>query len=93
MDYKIKSDGIETIVETEKERVKNEILTSYINCRKKKGVTQQQIAERTRMKRTNIVRIESGRYSPTIEVLVKLATALDMKLEIRLVERVSENER
>ena len=45
------------------------------------------------MKRTNIVRIESGRYSPTIEVLVKLATALDMELEIKLVERISENER
>jgi len=91
MDYSLKQDGFEFLVEAEKERVK-EILSSYINLRKKKGITQQQIAELTGMQRTNIVRIESGRYSPTIEVLVKLAAALDMDLEIRLVERKSGDE-
>lgn len=92
MDYSLKQDGFEFLVEAEKERVKEEILSSYINLRKEKGITQQQIAELTGMQRTNIVRIESGRYSPTIEVLVKLAAALDMDLEIRLVERKSGDE-
>ena len=92
MDYSLKQDGFEFLVEAEKERVKEEILSSYINLRKKKGITQQQIAELTGMQRTNIVRIERGRYSPTIEVLVKLAAALDMDLEIRLVERKSGDE-
>lgn len=87
MDYSLKQDGFELLVEAEKERVKEEVLSSYISLRKKKGITQQQIADLTGMQRTNIVRIESGRYSPTIEVLVKLAAALDMDLEIRLVER------
>jgi len=91
MDYSLKQDGFELLVEAEKERVKEEVLSSYI-LRKKKGITQQQIAELTGMQRTNIVRIESGRYSPTIEVLVKLAAALDMDLEIRLVERKSGDE-
>ena len=92
MDYSLKQDGFELLVEAEKERVKEEILSSYINLRKKKGITQQQIADLTGMQRTNIVRIESRRYSPSIEVLVKLAAALDMDIEIRLVERKSGDE-
>jgi len=37
MDYSLKQDGFELLVEAEKERVKEEILSSYINLRKKKG--------------------------------------------------------
>ena len=62
MDYSLKQDGFELLVEAEKERVKEEVLSSYISLRKKKGITQQQIAELTGMQRTNIVRIESGSF-------------------------------
>ncbi len=87
MDFTAREDDFEVLVERQKERVKNQILTSYINLRKERGITQQEIADRTGIKRTNVARIESGRNAPTIEVLVKLAAALDMELEIRLVER------
>jgi DNA-binding XRE family transcriptional regulator len=87
MDFIAREDDFEVLVERQKERVKNQILTSYIKLRKEKGITQQEIADRTGIKRTNVARIESGRNAPTIEVLVKLAAALDMELEIRLVER------
>ena len=87
MDFIAREDDFEVLVEKQKERVKNQILTSYIKLRKEKGITQQEIADRTGIKRTNVARIESGRNAPTIEVLVKLAAALDMELEIRLVER------
>lgn len=87
MDFTAREDDFEVLVERQKERVKNQILTSYIKLRKEKGITQQEIADRTGIKRTNVARIESGRNAPTIEVLVKLAAALDMELEIRLVER------
>lgn len=93
MDYYVKEKDEHTVlIEKEKDRIKDQILESYIALRKRRGITQQEIAERTGMKRTNIVRIESGRYVPTIEVLVKLADALDMELEIRLVERENRNE-
>lgn len=91
MDYCV-NDEFQTLVELQKERVKNDILESYIAIRKKRGITQQQIADYTGMQRTNVVRIESGRYLPTIEVLIKLAAALDMDLEVKLVERNRENE-
>ena len=87
MDFIAREDDFEVLVERQKERVKNQILTSYIKLRKEKGITQQEIADRTGIKRTNVARIESGKNAPTIEVLVKLAAALDMELEIRLVER------
>ena len=87
MDFTVRGDDFEVLVERLKERVKNQILTSYINLRKERGITQQEIADRTGIKRTNVARIESGKNAPTIEVLVKLAAALDMELEIRLVER------
>ena len=87
MDFTAREDDFEVLVERQKERVKNQILTSYIKLRKEKGITQQENADRTGIKRTNVARIESGRNAPTIEVLVKLAAALDMELEIRLVER------
>ena len=87
MDFTVREDDFEVLVERQKERVKNQILTSYINLRKERGITQQEIADRTGIKRRNVARIESGKNAPTIEVLVKLAAALDMELEIRLVER------
>lgn len=87
MDFTVREEDFEVLVERQKERVKNQILTSYTNLRKERGITQQEIADRTGIKRTNVARIESGRNAPTIEVLVKLAAALDMELEIRLVER------
>ena len=87
MDFTVREEDFEVLVERQKERVKNQILTSYINLRKERGITQQEIADRTGIKRTNVARIESGRNAPTIEVLVKLAAALDMELEMRLVER------
>lgn len=93
MDYRSEKEDFEILVEKEKKRVKNHILESYIALRQEKGITQQEIANRTGMKRTNIVRIEGGKYVPTIEVLVKLAAALDMELEVRLVEKESGNER
>lgn len=47
-------------------------------------MTQADIARRTGIPRTNITRFESGRYNPSLEMLVKIAAALDMKLELIL---------
>ena len=87
MDYRIDHEGYEFFIEQEKNNVKQNIIDSYISLRKSRGITQQEIAERTGMKRTNIVRIESGKSIPTLEVLVKLASALDMELKVSLVRR------
>lgn len=87
MDYRVDQNGYDIFIEQEKNSVKQQILEHYIFLRKEKGITQQEIAERTGMKRTNIARIESGKNIPTIEVLVKLAAALDMELKISLIDK------
>lgn len=87
VDYIVKHDDLEILVETKKQRTKEQIIEQYISLRKQKGYSQEKIAEMTGIARTNIVRIESKSNVPTIEVLLKLAEALDMELEVRFVEK------
>lgn len=88
MDYLLKdNDGFQIVVEKEKERVKEDIIGQYIKLRKEKGLTQEDIANLTGIARTNIVRIEGRKNVPTIEVLTKLAIALNMELEIKFAKK------
>lgn len=88
MDYIVKEkDGTELFIEQEKNRIKEQIVSQYIALRKAKGMTQEDVANRTGIARANIARTENKRNVPTIEVLTKLAYALDMELEVRFVER------
>ena len=87
MDYIVNHDETAILVEQEKNRVKDEIIQQYIDLRKEKRISQEKIASLTGIARTNIIRIESKRNVPTIEVLTKLAMALDMELEIKFVEK------
>ncbi len=87
MDFLVSSGDLSILVEQKKRETKENIIDQYIALRKKKGFSQEQVAEMTGIARTNIVRIESKANVPTIEVLLKLATALDVQLEIRFVEK------
>lgn len=87
MDYLVSNGELEVLVEQKKQRTKENIIGQYIALRKQKGYSQEKIAELTGIARTNIVRIESKANVPTIEVLLKLAEALDVELEVRFVEK------
>lgn len=87
MDYCVRNDDGFILVEEQKKTVKNSIIDKYIELRKKKGYSQEKIADITGIARTNIVRIESKKNMPTLEILLRLANALDMELEINFVER------
>ena len=88
MDYFIKdNDGNLSFVETEKDTLKENLLNEYVSLRKAKKLSQEDISALTGIARPNISRIESGKYDPTLAVLIKLASALDMKLEVRFVEK------
>lgn len=87
MDYLIQKDGITIRIEEQRQRVGTDIVAQYVELRKKLGYTQEDVSKATGIARPNIARIESGRNTPTLEVLTKLAGALDMELEIRFVEK------
>ena len=66
------------------------IVDALIQERKRRGITQQEIADISGMKAPNITRIESCRYVPTLNVLLRYAEALDMDLTFQLVDRAKE---
>lgn len=87
MDYLIQKDGITIRIEEQRQRVGTDIVAQYVALRKEMGYTQEDVSKATGIARPNIARIESGRNTPTLEVLTKLAGALGMELEIRFVEK------
>ena len=61
-----------------------EIIKSVIAARLEQNMTQAELAARASTKQSNISRLESGEYNPSVEFLGKIASALGKKLEIRL---------
>lgn len=52
----------------------------YLRCRE--GLTQQQLPEKAGLTLANIRNVELGRYNVTVDVLDKIAQALDCTLKI-----------
>lgn len=44
--------------------------------RERRGLTQEQLAEKAEISRTYLARLETGRHDPTLSMLEKLAKAL-----------------
>ena len=58
------------------------IIHAMIDARKKTGLTQKQLAERTGMAQGDISKIENGNANPSLRTLKRLAEAMDMKLKL-----------
>lgn len=50
-------------------------------ARNRKGLTQDKLAEMADITQNNLSRIERGLYSPGIDILLRIADALDMELD------------
>ena len=61
------------------------IIEEIITARKEKNLTQKGLAQLIGTRQSNISRLESGNYNPTLDFLQKIATAMDKKLEVRIV--------
>ena len=75
--------------EVRKELKNNEaeyrIIEEIITARQEKNLTQKDLAELVGTRQSNISRLESGNYNPTLEFLNKIARAIGKELEIRIV--------
>ena len=87
MDYIYDNNGEKILIEQEQSRAKEEVIEQFIRYRKSKKMTQEDLAKKVGVPRTNITRFESGRYNPSLEMMVKVASALGMKLNITLEEQ------
>ena len=62
-----------------------EIIRDIIRVRKEKNLTQKELAEMVGTKQSNISRLESGSYNPSLELLKRIAIAMGKHLEIKIV--------
>lgn len=58
----------------------------YAQARKEKGLTQQEVADVSGVKRPNIARLEGGKHSPTVDMLARVADSMGMRLELHLID-------
>lgn len=75
-------EGNSYLLEQEQIKLKSELMKEMVRIRKSKNMTQQMIAERTGIARPNIARMENGTYNPTVDMLVRIADGMGMRIEI-----------
>ena len=59
------------------------IIKRIIQARIAKGMTQAQLAGLLKTHRSNISRLESGGHNPSLDLLLRVAAALDMELDLK----------
>ena len=72
----------EFAAEYEQLRPEYEAIRAVIAARIENNITQEELAQRTGIRQSNISRIDSGAVSPTIETLARLASGLGKTLKI-----------
>jgi DNA-binding XRE family transcriptional regulator len=75
--------------EVHKELKNNEaeykVIEEIIMARREKNLTQKELAELVGTKQSNISRLESGNYNPSLEFLNKIAMAMGKELEVKII--------
>lgn len=64
--------------------VRRSIAVELRDTRKQLNITQQALADRAGTKKSNISRMESGKYNPSLDFLVKVADCMGKTLDIHL---------
>ncbi len=67
-------------IERTQRETREKIIQRYVSCRKARHMTQAELAGRAGIPRSNITRFESGNYNPSLEMMVRIAAALGMRL-------------
>lgn len=73
-------------VEYERLSPRYEAIRQIIQARKEQNITQAELAKRVGTQKSNISRLESGNYNPSLDFLIKVAESLGKKLSIHLSE-------
>lgn len=71
-------------VEYEKLKPRYEAIEQIIRARKEQNMTQAELAKRVGTQKSNISRLESGNYNPTLDFLIKVSEALGKNLSVQL---------
>jgi DNA-binding XRE family transcriptional regulator len=70
--------------EYEKLKPRYELISEVIKARREQNITQEELALRVGTQKSNISRLESGTYNPSLDFLSKLAKGLGKEIHIEL---------
>ena len=68
----------------EHNHARQEIASQLRQVRKEQGMTQERLAEKDGTRKSNISRLESGRYNPSLDFLEKVAGGLGREIEVKV---------
>ena len=68
----------------EPNHARQEIASQLRQVRKEQGMTQERLAEKVGTRKSNISRLESGRYNPSLDFLEKVAGGLGREIEVKV---------
>ena len=63
---------------------REEVAQQLREVRKSQWMTQELLADRVGTKKSNISRLESGRYNPSLDFLVKVAGGLGKQIQVKV---------
>jgi predicted transcriptional regulator len=61
-----------------------ELIRQIVKARSEQNITQKELADKIGIKQSNISRLESGNYNPSLDFLQKVAQGLGKELHIEL---------
>ena len=70
--------------EYEKLKPRYETIEQIIRARKELNMTQSELAKKVGTQKSNISRLESGNYNPSLDFLTRVSEALGKRLSIQL---------
>jgi DNA-binding XRE family transcriptional regulator len=65
-------------------RPQYELISQIIAARNEEGLSQEALAKRTGITRSNISRLESGNYNPSFEFMSRVARGLGREIHVEL---------
>lgn len=68
----------------EHNHARQEIASQLRQVRKEQGMTQERLAEKVGTRKSNISRLESGRYNPSLDFLEQVAGGLGREIEVKV---------
>lgn len=71
-------------IEYEKLRPRYEAIAQIITARTEQHMTQSELAKRVGTQKSNISRLESGNYNPSLDFLAKVAEGLGKNLKVQI---------
>lgn len=71
-------------LEYEKLRPRYEAIAQIVAARKEQNMTQAELAKRVGTQKSNISRLESGNYNPSLDFLTKVVESLGKSLNIQI---------